>query len=186
MSFLTLSTLLMLISRALATCYFADGLTEAHDDVPCDSSAAVSHCCNAKNFCMDNGLCLLHGFFSRGSCTDPNWGPPCNKVCEDFVPDNGVSLAPCGGDNVFACDLPVAGQDPCVENFTVPGGAQIVLRVDQVLGLGIGTAVTLGATATVPASSCVATVTAGLRFSTVSPDSFMVVSVPLLTMWAFW
>ena len=46
---------------------------------------------------------------------------------------------------------------PCKENnFTIAGGAQIVLRPEQVADLGISTAVTFGAMSILPTASRVA------------------------------
>lgn len=158
---------------ASATCYFADGISEATDFVPCDTTADISTCCPSHSFCTTSGLCLGATGYGRGSCTDPEWGAPCNKVCPSFFPQGGMPVTACNLDKVFACDFPYPGQDEkgnCLDNFTIPDPIQIVLRVDQVAGLGMSTPLTLGPTATVPVpdSSCAATVTGGLRFSTVS------------------
>lgn len=84
-----------------------------------------------------------------------------------------MPVTACNLDKVFACDFPHPGQTQiegnCLQNFTIPGAAKIVLRADQVAGLGVSTALTIGATETLPVSGCAtATVTAGLRFSTIS------------------
>lgn len=156
---------------ALATCYAADGVTIAPDHIPCDSTAETSSCCRSDAFCTDSGLCFREGHYARGSCTDRNWGQPCNRVCSNLFPQgSGFPVVACSTDNTFACGFPAANQtvNVCLNNFTLPGTGSIVLRVDQVAGLGITTPLTLAPTATVPSSSCAATVTAGLRFSTVS------------------
>ncbi|KAK4497111.1 hypothetical protein PRZ48_011561 [Zasmidium cellare] len=169
-------SLFLYIRPIHATCYFLDGITVSNDQ-PCDSTAAISPCCAAGGFCLDNGLCFDHGVTSRGSCTDQNWGAPCRKVCEDWLPTGGMPLTPCGDEFTYACGLPTPGTNSgnsgnCSNNITVPYGGQIVLRADQVANLGISSALTLGPTGTVPVSSCAATVTAGLRFSTVSFETW--------------
>ena len=60
------------------TCYFLDG-SEATDDIPCESPSIndrVSACCNSKDICLENHLCLEQvggPMISRGSCTDETW-----------------------------------------------------------------------------------------------------------------
>lgn len=79
-----------------------------------------------------------------------------------------------GDNNHYACNIPTPGdpnQANCLNNFTISGGRQIVLRPEQLSNLGLSGALTLGAAATVPVgSSCdaAATVTSCLQFSTVS------------------
>lgn len=80
--------LLFLISASSAqTCHFLNKAI-ATDDVPCNTTADISICCNKNDICLSNGLCYIQGSngpsFSRGSCTDENW----NGVC--------ASAQPCG------------------------------------------------------------------------------------------
>lgn len=145
---------------AVATCYRADGVTTV-EDIPCDTSTGTSACCGADDYCLENGLCLNSGMLVRGSCTDPKWGAPCNKICPDNDPNSFLRLQTCGGQ--WSCT-----NGDCSNTVALQGGRQIVLRKEQLAGLGLTKAITLAATDTVPATACTATVTSSFQFSTVS------------------
>ena len=69
------------------TCYFPAG-NEAHGNVPCDPTAAVSACCGARANCLPNGLCKVPStsnpnYVARGACTDSTWNSPqCVQHCQ--------------------------------------------------------------------------------------------------------
>ena len=67
------------------TCYYPNSTSSV--DTPCHSDAAASACCNAKDICLSNGLCLSQRdaeVISRGSCTDQSWeSPNCPQHCAD-------------------------------------------------------------------------------------------------------
>jgi hypothetical protein len=75
---------LLFTSGALAaTCYNNEGTYDSSAQV-CNSTAAVSTCCNSGDYCMSNGICLGGGgnnLFVLGGCTDQNWSSPCVKYC---------------------------------------------------------------------------------------------------------
>lgn len=153
-------------------CYYLDGHTLSTVDTPCDSSTRVSACCGPDSICLDNGLCFDAGVYSRGSCTDSGWSEPCNKVCADKFPQGGMALTPCSiGTRLFACDLPNledSSQGNCLDNFTITGGSQFVMRPEQLVNLGISEALTLGGSATIPVNTELCVGTATLSASTVS------------------
>ncbi|KAN0072206.1 hypothetical protein V8E54_009935 [Elaphomyces granulatus] len=90
----------------MGSCYWVDGSLWASSDqlqlMPCDPNAKVSPCCNAPNYCLDNGLCLDtntegigNNIFSIQGCTDPNWPPPCNRYCQNPSPRSYINLLEC-------------------------------------------------------------------------------------------
>lgn len=142
-------------------CYFPDGETPSPEDVPCNSTATASACCNKSNMCMDNGLCLFNGVMSRGSCTDKNWGPDCPDFCTT-TKDAGISLFPCSiWGEIFSCTW-----GDCSLNFPINGGNGVALRPSQVSKLGLP-----GALVSATDVLDVASVTATGAKGTTSPSS---------------
>ncbi|ODM23380.1 hypothetical protein SI65_00969 [Aspergillus cristatus] len=85
----------LLISTVSAqTCYFVNG-NVANEDVPCNTTAPISTCCNKNDICLSNGLCYLQGSngpsFSRGSCTNKDWLGVCAnaKPCQSHTNETG-------------------------------------------------------------------------------------------------
>ena len=67
------------------TCYFPDGSIYANG-LPCSTDGGI--CCDSPDECLDNGLCAYTDpdsttttLFTRGSCTDPEWGSVCPDIC---------------------------------------------------------------------------------------------------------
>lgn len=78
-----------------AQCWYPDGKTIA-PDIPCNDDGSASACCNKDAWCLDNGLCLVAGVVSRGSCTDRNWNSEaCALYCRDCNSVGGCVLYPC-------------------------------------------------------------------------------------------
>ena len=77
-----IAILACLVDESLATtCYDWTGQVNT-DFLPCNSTG-TSLCCKPEDFCTTKGLCLHGEIFLLGvyGCTDPNWGPPCQKPC---------------------------------------------------------------------------------------------------------
>jgi hypothetical protein len=55
----------------IMTCYYPDG-QPGDGLVPCNTTAAVSHCCRAGDLCVKNGFCFSTGLSAlvRRGCTD--------------------------------------------------------------------------------------------------------------------
>ncbi|KAH7311880.1 hypothetical protein BKA65DRAFT_574530 [Rhexocercosporidium sp. MPI-PUGE-AT-0058] len=61
--------------RALATCYYPDGIHKEPGHVPCNqTTSSASACCDPRDSCSESGICLgASGWDYRGSCTDQSW-----------------------------------------------------------------------------------------------------------------
>ncbi len=84
-----------------STCYNAYGFVS--NFFVCNTTAAVSTCCNNVDFCMDNGLCLNGGddnSFTLQGCTDENWSAPCNRLCT-----GPIGSKPLPSSFFVSCDL---------------------------------------------------------------------------------
>ncbi|KAE8374829.1 hypothetical protein BDV26DRAFT_269226 [Aspergillus bertholletiae] len=129
--------LLALATTALAvksdaTCYFVNG-NIASADVPCNTSAEITTCCNKNDICLSNGLCYLqsqgnHPVMSRGSCTDQNWGGACKSAepCARWNQGTGYWVVN-AVDDQYCCGNVVSISNNSIEcavdrAFTVPIG----------------------------------------------------------------
>ncbi len=151
-------------------CFYPDGETIAVD-VPCNSAATHSACCNVDAQCLDNGLCFRGGTLSRGSCTDRSWGPSCAQYCLDggyfsipvlraligvrlmMEPDPstfGAALVTCNGytaPSIFACGTNNTDCLTDTNTFPIVGGTDFILR-DVVVGGQSSAALTISPTST--------------------------------------
>ncbi|KAB8274959.1 hypothetical protein BDV30DRAFT_225574 [Aspergillus minisclerotigenes] len=115
-----------------ATCYFVNG-NIATADVPCNTSAEITTCCNKNDICLSNGLCYLqsqgnHPVMSRGSCTDQNWGGACSSAepCARWNQGTGYRVVN-ATDDQYCCGNVVSIDNTSIEcavdrAFTVPIG----------------------------------------------------------------
>ncbi|KOC18449.1 hypothetical protein AFLA70_185g002001 [Aspergillus flavus AF70] len=115
-----------------ATCYFVNG-NIATADVPCNTSAEITTCCNKNDICLSNGLCYLqsqgnHPVMSRGSCTDQNWGGACSSAepCARWNQGTGYRVVN-AIDDQYCCGNVVSIDNTSIEcavdrAFTVPIG----------------------------------------------------------------
>lgn len=64
-------------------CYMPDGSNADQGTAPCNSTAAVSACCDPRDSCTTSGLCLgASGWIYRSACTDQTWNSPvCAQQC---------------------------------------------------------------------------------------------------------
>ncbi|KAI0905338.1 hypothetical protein F4823DRAFT_566832 [Ustulina deusta] len=120
-----------LLHLAETTCYTQNG-TETEDLVPCNATAKISACCQSRDFCLSNGLCMerFSSIFLLGGCTDPGFKTPCVLRCDV---DEGFSspvfrISYCGevdeGD-VFLCgDLNCSDPD-LTTAFTEPAATAL-------------------------------------------------------------
>ncbi|KAB8256184.1 hypothetical protein BDV32DRAFT_129399 [Aspergillus pseudonomiae] len=115
-----------------ATCYFVNG-NIATADVPCNTSAEITTCCNKNDICLSNGLCYLqssgnHPVMSRGSCTDQNWGGACKSAEPCARWDQGTGYRVVNAiDDQYCCGNVVSIDNNSIEcavdrAFTVPIG----------------------------------------------------------------
>ncbi|KAE8422239.1 hypothetical protein BDV36DRAFT_311357 [Aspergillus pseudocaelatus] len=116
-----------------ATCYFVNG-NIATADVPCNTSAEITTCCNKNDICLSNGLCYLqsqgnHPVMSRGSCTDQNWGGACKgaEPCARWNQGTGYRV-------VNAID-----DQYCCGNVVSIDNTSIECAVDRAFTVAIGT-----------------------------------------------
>lgn len=74
---------LCLTASAQKHCYMPDGTIDDKGTVPCNSTAAVSACCDPRDSCSISGLCLgASGWIYRSACTDSTWtSPACAQQC---------------------------------------------------------------------------------------------------------
>ncbi|KAE8138520.1 hypothetical protein BDV38DRAFT_292124 [Aspergillus pseudotamarii] len=119
--------------RSDATCYFVNG-NIATADVPCNTSAEITTCCNKNDICLSNGLCYLqsqgnHPVMSRGSCTDQNWGGACKAAepCARWNQGTGYRV-------VNAID-----DQYCCGNVVSIDNTSIECAVDRAFTVAIGT-----------------------------------------------
>ncbi|KAE8376407.1 hypothetical protein BDV26DRAFT_305609 [Aspergillus bertholletiae] len=134
---LRLLPLLALVATSVAvksdaTCYFVNG-NIATADVPCNTSAEITTCCNKNDICLSNGLCYLqsqgnHPVMSRGSCTDQNWGGACKSAepCARWNQGTGYRVVN-AIDDQYCCGNVVSIDNTSIEcavdrAFTVPIG----------------------------------------------------------------
>ncbi|KAF2805808.1 uncharacterized protein BDZ99DRAFT_466165 [Mytilinidion resinicola] len=118
------------------TCYRLDSSPYPDDRVPylngsiprwvsCNPDQAISHCCQAFDLCLDNGLC--RGFQAGGDqvlelegCTDAAWRPPCPQY---FADSRYGTLGADVRVLIWACSYDSDGEY-CVGS-TDPGGVSI-------------------------------------------------------------
>ncbi|KAK8080810.1 hypothetical protein PG997_008628 [Apiospora hydei] len=108
-SLLLLITLPLLVSAAddSKICYNRDGNfgPDGNNWKPCDPGADSSPCCGAKDYCMDNGLCLNadgNQFLTVQGCTSAKWDK-CADICKD---QRGKAGEPYEGDGVLLTFCP--------------------------------------------------------------------------------
>ena len=71
---LVASALLALAAADTQHCYYPDGTNADAGTSPCNTTAAVSACCDPRDSCTISGLCLgASGWIYRSSCTDRTW-----------------------------------------------------------------------------------------------------------------
>jgi hypothetical protein len=80
---LVASALLALAAGDTQHCYYPDGTNADAGTSPCNTTAAVSACCDPRDSCTISGLCLgASGWIYRSSCTDQTWtSPACPSQC---------------------------------------------------------------------------------------------------------
>ncbi|KAF9884982.1 hypothetical protein FE257_000892 [Aspergillus nanangensis] len=116
-------------------CYYRNG-NEAKTNAPCTSENHTS-CCDSKDICLTNGLCVNIGHqpyvLSRGSCTNPAWDEGCPQYCTDVNPTGGSSMINLdyrGGVATYCCGTPVSNGSNVVcpdgsDGFRIPSGDAI-------------------------------------------------------------
>ncbi|KAF2266475.1 hypothetical protein CC78DRAFT_566852 [Lojkania enalia] len=128
-------------------CYYPNGTQNAQ--VPCDSNAPASHCCDLANQCLSNGMCAIRVSsetgveYGRGSCTDSSWEDPvCPPECRlnHDTPNNSsvydfrageVKIWECGvqghaRDAEYCCESEAEGQRCCYTTevlFSMPSAS---------------------------------------------------------------
>ena len=79
---------LFVVAAGSNSCYKRDGaLQQAKNWLPCKPEDKASHCCDASDFCMSNGLCLDavgNQWFSAQGCTNSRWDS-CTEICNDTI-----------------------------------------------------------------------------------------------------
>ncbi|KAI1502578.1 hypothetical protein F5X99DRAFT_152891 [Biscogniauxia marginata] len=136
---LVVSMLARIVSAA-SVCYDTSGNVK-DNFVPCDTSADVSVCCTANDYCLDNGLCLDAGGdnqFTVQGCTNSDWSSPCVQYCPDMGTTTNwyqvltlcstrdrVSGRYCCGENATCCETTssVSITLPIFTNVFKPGSA---------------------------------------------------------------
>jgi hypothetical protein len=80
---LVASALLALVAAGTQHCYYPDGTNADAGTSPCNTTAAVSACCDPRDSCTISGLCLgASGWIYRSSCTDQTWtSSACPSQC---------------------------------------------------------------------------------------------------------
>jgi hypothetical protein len=80
---LVASALLALAAAGTQHCYYPDGTNADAGTSPCNTTAAVSACCDPRDSCTVSGLCLgASGWIYRSSCTDQTWtSSACPSQC---------------------------------------------------------------------------------------------------------
>ncbi len=110
--FLVIYFVVGIVAQSSQTCY-SPNRTPVSDDSPCrvTESNQFSACCNRKDICLDNHLCLPQGGDSsviyRGTCTNPSWqSDDCAQYCQDGV---SRSLQSQSSPNPLTLRAPFAG-----------------------------------------------------------------------------
>ncbi|KAE8381874.1 hypothetical protein BDV26DRAFT_254789 [Aspergillus bertholletiae] len=102
-------------------CYTPDGTIS--NDVPCNTTASVSVCCQEGFICTSNLLCQPQGWwdgtdgnplqFIRGTCTDKSWSSPlCPGRCVAESVSGGEWVMRCGNTTSNYC----CSADDCCSN----------------------------------------------------------------------
>jgi hypothetical protein len=145
------------------TCYYPNGNSSA-GLIPCNQTAAESHCCRSADVCLTNKLCFSPGLNAivRRGCTDMTWkDPACPQVCLTgnravpglntlcaltFVGDDrqaDVVLTICDTYNSFCC-----GQDDRARACCDSGNGTVRLTAAEIMLTSTSQSPTATATAT--------------------------------------
>ncbi|KAL1842956.1 hypothetical protein VTJ49DRAFT_3597 [Mycothermus thermophilus] len=138
---LTGATVFVATANAQVKCYNTWG-QEDENLQPCftpEGSDATAWCCDSKDSCLSNGLCISHessNLLTQQGCTDKDWGGSCKRFCSASNVEQDRHRIPLVGcpasfDNKTNSIQYCCGPDParCCENsiswFSVPAGTLI-------------------------------------------------------------
>jgi hypothetical protein len=113
---------LVLLTAALAQqqhCYMPDG-SIADDIAPCNSTIALSACCDPRDSCTESGFCLgASGWIYRSGCTDQSWSSSvCPSQCRTGTVGLGFPCAPRINDDNTAIRTLMKTQTPEPISYT--------------------------------------------------------------------
>ncbi|KAI9774140.1 MAG: hypothetical protein M1840_005233 [Geoglossum simile] len=125
------SSALLSAGDSTGTCYYPNG-NSSSGLIPCNATAAQSHCCRSADVCLTNKLCFSPGLNAivRRGCTERTWNDPaCPRVClaGDFQQADAL-LTVCDTYNVFCC-----GQDDRARACCNSGNGTVRLTAAEVI-----------------------------------------------------
>ncbi|KAH7128304.1 hypothetical protein B0J11DRAFT_267119 [Dendryphion nanum] len=119
----------ILLPFVATECFYPDGKV-APGLIPCNASAAVSHCCRPNDICLSNGLCFSTGLMSaaRRGCTSSSFNSSgCPNICTaKFLSEGDALVTPCGTYNRFCC-----GQDKEARACCDSGNGSIAIPASE-------------------------------------------------------
>lgn len=122
------SALIATVVSSGTTCYYKGGEQTSSDSsfTPCNPTNTQTHCCDAGQTCVSNGLCFVKwdSSLNTGACTDSTWeDSSCFQQCGAFSTlyrcSNNNWCCSNGGNTTNCCN------DSGVSLFTITGQALI-------------------------------------------------------------